>query len=37
MPRLDAPTAKPRLKTFDRALSLTAAFIVVAIIMVAGY
>ena len=35
MPPLD--TAKLRSKSLDRALSLIAAFIVVAIIMVAGY
>jgi hypothetical protein len=36
MPPLD-DIAKPGSKTFDRALSLVAAFIVVAIIMVARY
>jgi hypothetical protein len=37
MPPLDADTAKPGLRTLDRALSLIAVFIVVAIIMVARY
>jgi uncharacterized membrane protein len=36
-PPFDAEIAKPRSKSFDRALSLIAAFIVVAIIMVARY
>jgi hypothetical protein len=36
MPPPDA-AAKPRSKILDRALSLVAAFIVVAIIIVAGY
>jgi hypothetical protein len=35
--RLDMAAAAPRSKTLDRALSLIAAFIVVAIIMVARY
>jgi hypothetical protein len=37
MPPLDATNAKPRSKLFDRALSLVAAFIIVAIIVVARY
>ena len=37
MPPLDAPAAEPRSKAFDRILSLIAAFIVVAIIVVARY
>jgi hypothetical protein len=37
MPPLDAPTAEPRSNAFDRFLSLIAAFIVVAIIVVARY
>jgi uncharacterized membrane protein len=37
MPPFDAEIAKPRSKSFDRALSLIAAFIVVAIIVVARY
>jgi hypothetical protein len=37
MPPLDAPTAEPRSNAFDRILSLIAAFIVVAIIVVARY
>jgi hypothetical protein len=37
MPPLNAPSAEPRSKTLDRALSLIAAFLVVAIIIVARY
>jgi len=37
MPPLDVPKLEPRSKTMDRALALIAAFIVVAIIMVARY
>jgi hypothetical protein len=37
MPPLDARTAEPRSKAFDRMLSLIATFIVVAIIVVARY
>jgi hypothetical protein len=33
----DAPTAEPRSRAFNRTLSLIAAFIVVAIIVVARY
>jgi hypothetical protein len=37
MSALDATAATPRSRKFDRALSLIAAFLVVAIIMVARY
>ncbi|HEV3500287.1 MAG TPA: hypothetical protein VGZ92_08170 [Bradyrhizobium sp.] len=37
MPPFDAEIAKPRSKSFDLALSLIAAFVAVAIIMVARY
>jgi hypothetical protein len=37
IPRLDATITTTRSKTLDRALSLIAAFIVVAIIMIARY
>jgi hypothetical protein len=37
MPPLEVPSAGPRSKTFDRALSLIAAIIVVAIILVVRY
>jgi hypothetical protein len=37
MPPLDAPSAEPRSKTLDRALSLIAAVLVAAIIVVARY
>jgi hypothetical protein len=37
MPPIDATTAKPRSRKLDRALSLIAALLVVAIIMVARY
>jgi hypothetical protein len=37
MPPLEATTAGRRSKTFDRALALIAAIIVVAIVMVARY
>jgi len=37
MPALDASTAKPRLKRRDRALSLIAALLIAAIIVVARY
>jgi hypothetical protein len=37
MPPLNAPSAEPRSKTLDRALSVIAALLVVAIIMVVRY
>jgi hypothetical protein len=37
MPPVDATAAPPRSKKFDRTLSLIAAFLVVAIILVARY
>jgi hypothetical protein len=37
MPPLQAPTAKPGSKTLDRALSLIAALLVAAIVVIARY
>jgi hypothetical protein len=37
MPPLDATPARPRSKALDRALSLIAALLVVAIVMIARY
>jgi hypothetical protein len=37
MPPLNAPSAEPRSKTLDRALSVIAALLVVTIIIVARY
>jgi hypothetical protein len=37
MPPLNAPSAEPHSKTFDRALSVIAALLIVAIITVALY
>jgi hypothetical protein len=37
MPPLDASTAKPRSKRLDRALSLIAALVIAAIVVVARY
>jgi hypothetical protein len=37
MPPIDAPIAKPGSKTLDRALSLIAALLVAAIVIIARY